>query len=757
MTWQVTADPLEPSEAVAWFRARVPMLPSEYALLSTDAQRHAFTVANAASLEMVTGVYDALERAIRTGSTLEDFKDEVRAMLASAYGTGGTAASQLGGYKLELMFRNHVQKALNAGRYQQLLEPDILETRPYWMYDAILDRATTPICNALNGAIAPADDAYWQTRVPPLHHRCRSGLRALTLEQATDRGIPTTPPQNQPSSGFGAAPGRDEWQPDVNKYPPELWAAYLKKHGLDPATKQVKPLTAADITAKQIGVQAGSNPGGLYEGADGVKRYVKFYADEAQARGEALTNEIYNALGLGAPRALVMPHKGAWLYASEYLDNAVPLALTKKNAETVLNGFVADVFSSNWDAVGLSLDNIVQVGTGKAAKLYRIDNGGSLLYRAKAGRKPVAALAQLTEWQGFQTHNPSYAKVFSAAGITNPDAMASKIVTQLKALEKLEKTAGGWDAFITTHQPDWMGADRDAVLDMLTARAKLLRAERSRLEKLIRANRAAAKAVIPAPNSAKVVLEWAQLEAIFKTYAVNSTSASGLTAGFASSAGLASDELLAMRTFMGEWATSGYGHKVIGQAWIKRVRECLTDLLSGKPASNAKQATLRRIIQSRSQRLEAMLTHFKLPAPTHLRLVRGVQGEIFVQDVAASWLDSSTNQIRVRSYEVSSWSFKSKAAESFAGQSTAVVFRGDVPVRYTLMDQITDDAAFLTNYTNEHECLVGMDKADDLVLSDKTLVEVYFAGKKYTYADRTDLLQAMQKAGVSPTSSLPKP
>jgi len=46
--------------------------------------------------------------------------------------------------------------------------------------------------------------------------------------------------------------------------------------------------------------------------------------------------------------------------------------------------FVADAILGNWDVVGLSKDNVM---LGKDGKTYRIDNGGSLRYRAQGGLK----------------------------------------------------------------------------------------------------------------------------------------------------------------------------------------------------------------------------------------------------------------------------------------------------------------------------------------------------------------------------------
>ncbi len=82
-----------------------------------------------------------------------------------------------------------------------------------------------------------------------------------------------------------------------------------------------RALTSDVVLAEQIGGQGGSNPGGVYRGADGVERYVKFYNDPAQAHGEALANTIYNALGLSAPKSVVVDRGGSAVFASNLIKD----------------------------------------------------------------------------------------------------------------------------------------------------------------------------------------------------------------------------------------------------------------------------------------------------------------------------------------------------------------------------------------------------------------------------------------------------
>lgn len=204
-----------------WFRGRVPMTKEKFAALSAEARRHAFTVAGAANLQMVTDVWKAIGRAVERGDTFDDFKKSVAASLSSAW--GGEKPS-----RLDTIFRTNVQTAYSHGRWAQMTEPAVLKARPFWRFNAILDSRTTRICRPLEDTILPADDPWWTTHVPPLHFNCRSAIETLTEKQAARDGGPASkPPAVDAAEGFGVVDR--EWTPDLTKYPKELADVYRQK------------------------------------------------------------------------------------------------------------------------------------------------------------------------------------------------------------------------------------------------------------------------------------------------------------------------------------------------------------------------------------------------------------------------------------------------------------------------------------------------------------------------------------------------
>lgn len=261
--------------------------------------------------------------------------------------------------------------------------------------------------------------------------------------------------------------------------PPPAPAPVVPKPPRPPATA-----SAENVLHTKVGAQAGSNQGGFYVGKDGVKRYVKVYKDSSQAYGEHVANQLYAKLGLGAPDSLTFTHEGQVYYASRIIEGAENATfkalgpLTKDRARKALDGFAADILTGNWDAPGLGLDNMVEVG----GKVYRIDNGSAFLFRAQGTKKPSNLLVQISEWDGFTpgalTKNPDYANLFKTAGFSAPEDMGPALVKQIDDILALEQQLGGWAKYVGELAPDMSVVDRTIVKQMLAERTKLLKAKR---------------------------------------------------------------------------------------------------------------------------------------------------------------------------------------------------------------------------------------------------------------------------------------
>ena len=152
------------------------------------------------------------------------------------------------------------------------------------------------------------------------------------------------------------------------------------------ALPQETPINPQRLT--QVGGQGGSNPGGLYLDQDtGVQWYIK-YPDNLEAlQNELLAGKLYQLAGVEVPELRLITFNGKPALASRVIDGLerTTAANLAKTAGT-MEGFAADAWLANWDVTGLNLDNLLV----KAGKAYRIDVGGSLLFRAQGGLKGSA-------------------------------------------------------------------------------------------------------------------------------------------------------------------------------------------------------------------------------------------------------------------------------------------------------------------------------------------------------------------------------
>lgn len=158
------------------------------------------------------------------------------------------------------------------------------------------------------------------------------------------------------------------------------------------------------------------------EAGTGVKNTLR------QLEGEMLSEKIYAALGVPTMVGEIKTAGSASYKVTPFLEGGKELnALTSTQQEAakkqLQKNFVLDCLLLNWDVIGASKDNVVV----KDGIPYRIDNGGSLLFRAKNGKKNDSSLtAEITELSVMRSDkNPSTKSVFG-------DISEEEVVRQAK-------------------------------------------------------------------------------------------------------------------------------------------------------------------------------------------------------------------------------------------------------------------------------------------------------------------------------------
>lgn len=214
----------ELDEALTWFRKRLAIPSAELATMQENARRTSFWMAKVRSAQRAKKIQDSLQDALAHGMDFKTWRKHNRNKLIG-----------ISNAHLQTTFRNWTQTAYNASRVQFLSNPQVVKRRPYWMFDAVRDGRTTPICVASDRTVLPAKHPWFLRHTPPLHHNCRSSIRGLTEYQAKKIGIrqrgPTVltkakaqetglkPGRVAPASGFGGHVSEGEWEPTTKDLP----------------------------------------------------------------------------------------------------------------------------------------------------------------------------------------------------------------------------------------------------------------------------------------------------------------------------------------------------------------------------------------------------------------------------------------------------------------------------------------------------------------------------------------------------------
>lgn len=188
------ADPDEPAplvrypqieRAAADLMARRVMLPGDFDKLTAEAQRNAFTVTRATTLDAVERVREAVRIDLEEGGTRAEFGDRVEAALGSG---------ALADHEIDALYRTQTARAAAAGQRAVLDDPMVQDEFPYLLYSASGDARTRPEHAALarmglNGTgVYRADDPFWDKFFPPWGFNCRCVAIPLSVADAAGYG-----------------------------------------------------------------------------------------------------------------------------------------------------------------------------------------------------------------------------------------------------------------------------------------------------------------------------------------------------------------------------------------------------------------------------------------------------------------------------------------------------------------------------------------------------------------------------------------
>lgn len=195
-----TFSPAPPPDASAYFRDKNLRPAFRWTEVWGQEHAHAFTVAKATQLDVLTAIRDSLQRAIDEGrpykAWAKDLKPELQRLGwwgvkdVADPATGEVKPAQLGSpRRLRTIYDANLRTARAAGQWERAQRTKAV--LPYFAYRLGPSIHHRPEHEAREGMIAPVDDPIWNSWYPPNGWGCKCWLEQLTRTQADAQGGPS--------------------------------------------------------------------------------------------------------------------------------------------------------------------------------------------------------------------------------------------------------------------------------------------------------------------------------------------------------------------------------------------------------------------------------------------------------------------------------------------------------------------------------------------------------------------------------------
>jgi len=159
------AAPLPFEQAIQYFRAKLKLVQSpKWADMLHGEHTNGFTVAGAANDAILTDFYEAVDKAVSQGTTLEDFRKDFDQIVT----THGWSYNGSRNWRSKVIYQTNVSTAYAAGRYAQMTDPDVTRYQPFWRY--VHDNSVKhprKDHEQWDGLVLAHDDPWWNTHYPP--------------------------------------------------------------------------------------------------------------------------------------------------------------------------------------------------------------------------------------------------------------------------------------------------------------------------------------------------------------------------------------------------------------------------------------------------------------------------------------------------------------------------------------------------------------------------------------------------------------
>ncbi len=173
-------------QQLRFFRQKLNLPTEKYDDILRSAHDKAFVVAGAAKADLLTDLRVSIDTAIAEGKSIGWFRKNFDSIVKKNGWEGWTGSHSKSGrdWRTRVIYRTNIASSYAAGRYQQLTDPDLLKSRPYWRY-VHNDTVSQPrrLHVEWSGTVLKADDPWWSSHFPPNGWGCRCRVVAVSTRE----------------------------------------------------------------------------------------------------------------------------------------------------------------------------------------------------------------------------------------------------------------------------------------------------------------------------------------------------------------------------------------------------------------------------------------------------------------------------------------------------------------------------------------------------------------------------------------------
>lgn len=228
-----------PAEALRYIQSKLPRESWHWTDLWGEEHARQFVVAKAAQLDVVNAIHAEVARAIRDGTTLEDFRATLEPRLRALgwWGqqrrtdpvTGRQEVVTLGtARRLKVIYWANTRTAYAAGQWERIER--VKANLPFLLYLETTAEEPRPEHLTFVGIILPVDHPFWRTHFPPNGWMCQCSVDQITRDEAesllAQPGYSSVPPDTTPRPWVNPRTG------EIKMIPPGIDPGWANNPGL---------------------------------------------------------------------------------------------------------------------------------------------------------------------------------------------------------------------------------------------------------------------------------------------------------------------------------------------------------------------------------------------------------------------------------------------------------------------------------------------------------------------------------------------